>query len=76
MLPAITEKTDAYLNIAEVAVLLDVPPTELGIWRKVGLLPAPVATLRVSNAGRPRLLWDRATMEAFKASRAKPAQAA
>jgi hypothetical protein len=40
MLPTI-DKTDAHLNIAEVAALLDVPPTELGIWRKVGLLPAP-----------------------------------
>jgi hypothetical protein len=70
MLPTI-EKTEDHLNIAQVAAMMDVPPTELGFWRKLGVLPAPVAYQRRFASGRPRLLWDKATIVAFKAERAK-----
>jgi hypothetical protein len=72
MLPAI-DKTPDFLNISETAAALDISPAELGIRRKIGALPEPVATLRTGHSGRPRFLWSRAAIEAFKASGLRPA---
>ena len=67
MLPTI-DKTPDYLNLAEIAVALDLPPNEVALRRKIGALPQPVALQSRTIAGRRRHLWSKATIETFKAS--------
>jgi len=70
----VTDKTPEYLNVIEVAGALDVSTVELAVRRKIGALPEPVAVQL--TGGRPRFLWSRAEIAAFKIAedaRLKPA---
>jgi hypothetical protein len=64
----ITDRTPDHMSAIEVAAALDISTAELGLRRKLHMLPEPVGVLRRKHSGRPRFLWNRATIEAYAAS--------